>query len=167
MNVINTSNISKTYDLGPTSVEALKNISFEVSKGEFISIMGPSGSGKSTLLNAISNQKVSITDNSPNTTRDYVSFTINIESLSIEIIDLPGFINTPDEYLKIFQDNLDNNLERSDIIFLVIDSKNPNLYDFDNLVNKVRKYSKKIWLIINKVDDFENIQVNDSIYKKT
>ena len=53
MNVINTSNISKTYDLGPTSVEALKNISFEVSKGEFISIMGPSGSGKSTLMNII------------------------------------------------------------------------------------------------------------------
>ena len=53
MNVINTSNISKTYDLGPISVEALKNISFEVSKGEFISIMGPSGSGKSTLMNII------------------------------------------------------------------------------------------------------------------
>ena len=53
MNVISTSNISKTYDLGPTSVEALKNISFEVDKGEFISIMGPSGSGKSTLMNII------------------------------------------------------------------------------------------------------------------
>tara|TARA_B100002051_G_scaffold41833_1_gene36152 strand:+ start:1900 stop:2580 length:681 start_codon:yes stop_codon:yes gene_type:complete len=53
MNVINTTNISKTYDLGPTSVEALKDISFEVNKGEFISIMGPSGSGKSTLMNII------------------------------------------------------------------------------------------------------------------
>lgn len=130
-----------------------------------ISLLGLPNSGKSTLINAISNQKVSITDNKPNTTRDYVSSNINIENLSIEIIDLPGFINTPDEYLKIFQDNLDKNLERSDIIFLLIDSKNPNLYDFDNLVNKVRKYSKKIWLIVNKVDDFENIQVNDSIYK--
>mgnify|MGYP001216631623 FL=1 len=53
MSVINTTNISKTYDLGPTYVEALKDISFEVKRGEFISIMGPSGSGKSTLMNII------------------------------------------------------------------------------------------------------------------
>ena len=76
-----------------------------------IQLLGLPNSGKSTLINAISNQKVSITDNKPNTTRDYVSSNINIENLSIEIIDLPGFINTPDEYLKIFQDNLYKNLE--------------------------------------------------------
>lgn len=38
-----------------------------------ISLLGLPNSGKSTLINAISNQKVSITDNKPNTTRDYVS----------------------------------------------------------------------------------------------
>ena len=38
-----------------------------------ISLLGLPNSGKSTLINAISNQKVSITDSTPNTTRDYVS----------------------------------------------------------------------------------------------
>ena len=46
-------NISKTYTLGTTKVQALKNINLTVNAGEFACIMGPSGSEKSTLLNII------------------------------------------------------------------------------------------------------------------
>lgn len=45
--------ISKTYPLGKTSVPVLKNLYFQLKKGEFAAIMGPSGSGKSTLLNVM------------------------------------------------------------------------------------------------------------------
>jgi len=45
--------ITKTYDLGHMQIEALKNINLEITRGEFITIMGPSGSGKSTLLHIL------------------------------------------------------------------------------------------------------------------
>ncbi len=46
-------NISKSYYLGETRVDALKNINFEIRKGEFVAIIGHSGSGKSTLMNIL------------------------------------------------------------------------------------------------------------------
>ena len=45
--------LSKEYKLGSNSLLALKNISFKINAGEFVSIMGSSGSGKSTMMNII------------------------------------------------------------------------------------------------------------------
>ena len=53
-------NVSKKYDNGTI---ALKNVSFDVEKGEFISVIGPSGSGKSTLLRSI-NKMIDISEGS-------------------------------------------------------------------------------------------------------
>ncbi|MBU3187589.1 ABC transporter ATP-binding protein [Clostridium estertheticum] len=50
MNSIEVKNLSKSFDLGKEKVDVLKELSFNVSKGKFLSIMGPSGCGKSTLL---------------------------------------------------------------------------------------------------------------------
>ncbi len=53
MDLLEVSNICKTYGSGETAVRALKNVSFSVPKGEYVAIVGESGSGKSTLLNMI------------------------------------------------------------------------------------------------------------------
>jgi putative ABC transport system ATP-binding protein len=46
-------NIWKTYQMGTEELHALRDVSFDVKKGEYLAIIGPSGSGKSTLMNLI------------------------------------------------------------------------------------------------------------------
>ena len=53
MSIISVNGVTKHYALGTQTVEALRGVSFDIKKGEFIAIMGPSGSGKSTLMNII------------------------------------------------------------------------------------------------------------------
>ena len=51
--IIETQAIAKTYRMGGETVHALKSISIQVQRGEYVAFMGPSGSGKSTLMNII------------------------------------------------------------------------------------------------------------------
>ncbi|WP_134750718.1 ABC transporter ATP-binding protein [Paenibacillus athensensis] len=53
MNMIELSEITKTYKRGAEELHILKSISLSVAKGDFVAIIGPSGSGKSTLMNTI------------------------------------------------------------------------------------------------------------------
>lgn len=51
--LISMEHIWKTYQMGVEELHALRDVSFEVKKGEYLAIIGPSGSGKSTLMNLI------------------------------------------------------------------------------------------------------------------
>jgi len=53
MEILKVQNLCKTYGKGDAKVDALKNVSFSLNKGEFAAVVGESGSGKSTLLNCI------------------------------------------------------------------------------------------------------------------
>ena len=53
MALIRLQNISRRYQMGTETVHALRDVSLEIQRGEYVAIMGPSGSGKSTMMNLI------------------------------------------------------------------------------------------------------------------
>jgi putative ABC transport system ATP-binding protein len=53
MSLIRLQNISRRYQMGAETIHALREVTLEIARGEYLAIMGPSGSGKSTLMNLI------------------------------------------------------------------------------------------------------------------
>ncbi|HNI12560.1 MAG TPA: ATP-binding cassette domain-containing protein, partial [bacterium] len=51
--LIDIRNITKRYQIGTEEVHALRGVSLQIKKNDYIALMGPSGSGKSTMMNVI------------------------------------------------------------------------------------------------------------------
>ena len=127
MNILTTQNLCKTYGTGDTKVDALKNASFSVSKGEFVAIVGPSGSGKSTLLNLLGAL------DTPTSGKVFLDgkdiFTMKEKELSVFRRRNIGFI------FQAYNLVPELNVEENIILPLLLDYRKPDKQYIDELLN--------------------------------
>jgi len=119
MNLLEVNELCKTYGSGETAVQALKNASFSIPKGQFTAVVGESGSGKSTLLNMIGALD---TPTSGSVTIDGKEiFCINDEQLTIFRRRNIGFI------FQAYNLIPELNVEQNIIFPLLLDYKKPDM----------------------------------------
>ncbi len=106
--------------------------------------------GKTSIYNIITNSDFNIIHKTIGTTRDWHVSNLK-NNKNINIYDTPGIIiNNKKTILK----KVENIINKTDVILYVIDYKNENHSNDKELLNKLRKYNKRIVLIINKDDNF-------------
>lgn len=127
MEILKVQNLSKTYGKGETQVDALKNVSFTMNKGEFAAVVGESGSGKSTLLNCIGGLET------PTSGKIYINnddiFKMKEQNRTIFRRRNIGFV------FQSFQLIPELNVEQNIIFPLLLDYKKPDKKDVDEILN--------------------------------
>jgi len=133
-----------------------------------ILLLGLPNSGKSTLINALTKNKTSIIGSKPNTTRDKISKIVSYENdKNILISDLPGFLDTPDEFNINYQNNIDKFIKDADKIFFVIDVHTKDFTGLDSIFNIINKksLSNDVVTVFNKCENFDKNSLDKRLYK--
>ena len=133
-----------------------------------ILLLGLPNSGKSTLINALTKNKTSIIGSKPNTTRDKISKIVSYENdKNILISDLPGFLETPDEFNINYQNNIDKFIKDADKIFFVIDVHTKDFSGLDSIFNIINKksLSNDVVTVFNKCENFDKSSLDKRLYK--
>lgn len=138
-------------------------------KSGFVTIIGRPNVGKSTFLNQVLGQKITITSDKPQTTRNNISGIYTCDTSQIIFIDTPG-IHKPKHKLGTFMTNeAINTLNTVDLVMFMVDCTKPlgkgDLY----IIEELKKVRVPVFLIINKVDlatDLGAFKNNVDAYKK-
>lgn len=128
-----------TFDNGRLITEGIKTV-----------IVGKPNVGKSTLLNNILGTDKAIVTDVPGTTRDIIEENVNLDGISLNIIDTAGIRDTSDIVEKIGVEKSRENIESADLVLYVVDSSRPLDSDDESIINLVK--DKKCIVLLNKSD---------------
>ena len=125
-------------------------------------IVGKPNAGKSSLLNLLAGKERAIVTDIPGTTRDTLEEQINIEGITLNIIDTAGIRSTEDVVEKIGVEKAINEIEEADLVIYVIDASD-KLDDSDlKILDKIK--NKKSIILLNKTD--LNVLINEDSLKE-
>ena len=126
MEILKVQKLCKTYGTGEVKVDALKDVSFSLEKGEFAAVVGESGSGKSTLLNCIG--ALDVPDSGVITMDGNNLFTMKEEERTIFRRRNIGFI------FQSFQLVSELTVEQNIVFPLLLDYRKPKASDVEEIL---------------------------------
>lgn len=119
----------------------------------YVAIVGKPNAGKSTLLNAIVGEKIAITSDKPQTTRDKIAGIFTTTRFQVVFLDTPGVLVPQDRFNEVLMARAAEALEGVDVVYHLIDSldKDPTNDRLQQILSRVSRKTAR-FLVINKVD---------------
>lgn len=124
-------------------------------KSGFIAIIGRPNAGKSTLLNAILKEKIAITTNKPQTTRNNIAGILTREDAQFVFTDTPGIHKPKHELGRTLNKNAYTAIAEADINFWMVDATQSFGSGDEFILEKMKQSHIPVFLILNKVDLLE------------
>ncbi|MBQ6334015.1 MAG: GTPase Era [Erysipelotrichaceae bacterium] len=125
-------------------------------KSGFIAILGKPNAGKSTLLNAILNEKIAITTQKAQTTRNAILGILNEDDYQIVFIDTPGIHEAKTALGAYMNKEALAQAEGVDIIYYIVDGQKGLQNDDKQILERVFSYGAPVFLLMNKIDELSN-----------
>ena len=127
-------------------------------KSGFVSLIGRPNVGKSTLLNQLLSQKIAITSNKPQTTRNIIQGIYNEDGIQIVFIDTPGIHKPLNRLGKFLNKEAQSFAKDVDVILLVVDAKE-GLGGGDKKIISSLNPEENVILVLNKIDKMNDADI--------
>ena len=132
-------------------------------KSGFVSLIGRPNVGKSTLLNSLINQKIAITSNKPQTTRNIIQGIYNDDGYQIVFVDTPGIHKPINKLGKMLNKEAQSLTKDVDLILFVADASEGLGAGDKKIITDLKGTNSPVILILNKIDKMSNEQIFESI----
>ena len=125
----------------------------------FVTLIGRPNVGKSTLMNKLIGQKIAITSNKPQTTRNRIQTVYTSERGQIVFVDTPGIHKAKNRLGNYMVDTAEKTLSEVDVILWLVEPTNYIGAGEQHILEQLRKTKTPVILVINKVDTIKKEEV--------
>ncbi len=132
-------------------------------KSGFVSLIGRPNVGKSTLLNTLINQKIAITSNKPQTTRNIIQGIYNDEGYQIVFVDTPGIHKPLNRLGKFLNKEAESFTKDVDVVLFVADAKDGLGAGDKKIISTLGDTDSKVILVLNKIDKMTKNEILETI----
>ena len=128
-------------------------------KSGFIAIIGKPNAGKSTLINSLLNDKIAITTNKAQTTRNAILGILNDDEYQIVFIDTPGIHEAKTALGSYMNKEAFSQVEGVDIIYYIVDGNSGIQKKDKEIIDRLFSYELPVFLLVNKIDEISSDQL--------
>ena len=132
-------------------------------KSGFVSLIGRPNVGKSTLLNTLINQKIAITSNKPQTTRNIIQGIYNDDGYQIVFVDTPGIHKPLNKLGKVLNKEAQSLTKDVDLVLFVVDASEGIGTGDKKIISSFSETNSPVILVLNKVDKMNEEQIIKAI----